>query len=1250
MKRIILIITAMMLILTVFATQQNIRLDSGRTSTELLRGNNNGLEIGYDIADLNWFGVETPKGTFVEIGITGFTHTSNIGAPKLPMERKIIEVPLNAEVVPSVNVLAQKTITLSEYGISAKIIPAQAPVPKSADPSTLEFIINQKYYTQTQEDYEIVKVHELGILRNARLFAVDYYPVSYNPVNGELTIITEAEVDIAYLNGDMDETMALKARTASSVFDNLIDNTVFFTLDARTTLNRYPLGYIIITPNSFLSTLQPFINWKTEQGFNVTVGTTETIGTSTTAIANFISGIWNSATTENPAPSYLLIVGDVAQVPAYNGATGTHITDLNYVKLQGNDYMPEMYFGRFSAQNINQLQPQVDKTLMYEKYLMPDPSYLDNVTLIAGVDSNYGSSHANGAINYATNNYFNTAHGLDVNAYLYPSSGNQETSIIQDVSNGVGYINYTAHGDNQEWYDPQFNNNDVNGLTNSGKYTVAVGNCCLTNHFQTDTCFGEAWLRAADKGAVIYIGGTNSTYWDEDYWWAVGNRPISGSGTPWTAGHIGVYDAMFHEHGEVYSDWTTTAGSITVMGNLAVVEGNGDYNYYWEIYSIMGDPSLNPYIGVPATNAISAPAQIFIGQQSMDVVTSPYCYVSLTKNGEILAAGLADNAGAINLTFDAITEACDVKIVSTGYGYQPSETIVQVIPNNGPYLNVPGFMIDQATSVNAGTTALIDLTIANIGNQDVSNVTATLSTTDPYITITNNICSIAAVTANGEVSLDDAFEIVVSSHVPDEHNLRFNISMGDHNNLWQSNVTLTAFAPAFALSNMVVTDNSGDGMLDAGEGATINFVLVNSGHMVANQAVASFIVNNPEVTVASESINLGNLPTGINTNLSFPIQLSGSFDAAALVFGVSVVAECGSFIDNYLIPVGLSGDNFETGDFGTLNWAFAGNSNWLITSSESHGGTYSAKSGTIGNNQVSTLNLNANLPTAGEVSFWYKVSSESNYDWLEFYDGTTRINRWSGETGWAQFTYSASAGNHNFSWRYDTDWSTLDGQNAAFIDDLLLPGGATGGTNMPIFFCNTETVEFIDVTPNVEYSRELLIQNAGNETLTGYLIMPDGFTLNQSQNFTIEGGESLIFLVKHTAVEDENLEEVITVNSNDTFYPSHSITLHVEAATGNEENYNLPIVTALNGNYPNPFNPETTIAFSLKEAGNVKIEIYNIKGQRINTLVNEVRNAGNHSIVWKGTDSDNRNVASGVYFYRMESQEYTNTKKMLLMK
>ncbi|MEA2096988.1 MAG: T9SS type A sorting domain-containing protein, partial [Candidatus Cloacimonadota bacterium] len=91
-------------------------------------------------------------------------------------------------------------------------------------------------------------------------------------------------------------------------------------------------------------------------------------------------------------------------------------------------------------------------------------------------------------------------------------------------------------------------------------------------------------------------------------------------------------------------------------------------------------------------------------------------------------------------------------------------------------------------------------------------------------------------------------------------------------------------------------------------------------------------------------------------------------------------------------------------------------------------------------------------------------------------------------------------------------------------------------------------------------------------------------------------------------------------------------------------------VTKLNGNYPNPFNPVTNIAYSIKEAGKVTLQVYNIKGQLVKTLVNDVRETGNYTVTWNGRDNTNKSVASGVYFYKMKAQNYNSTKKMILMK
>jgi len=93
-----------------------------------------------------------------------------------------------------------------------------------------------------------------------------------------------------------------------------------------------------------------------------------------------------------------------------------------------------------------------------------------------------------------------------------------------------------------------------------------------------------------------------------------------------------------------------------------------------------------------------------------------------------------------------------------------------------------------------------------------------------------------------------------------------------------------------------------------------------------------------------------------------------------------------------------------------------------------------------------------------------------------------------------------------------------------------------------------------------------------------------------------------------------------------------------------------PVVTALRSNYPNPFNPSTTISFDMARSGRVCVEIFNIKGQRVFVLTDEVYGVGSHSIAWNGDDFSGRSVSSGIYFYRMTTAGYSSVRKMLLMK
>ncbi|MBI9031923.1 T9SS type A sorting domain-containing protein [bacterium] len=125
-------------------------------------------------------------------------------------------------------------------------------------------------------------------------------------------------------------------------------------------------------------------------------------------------------------------------------------------------------------------------------------------------------------------------------------------------------------------------------------------------------------------------------------------------------------------------------------------------------------------------------------------------------------------------------------------------------------------------------------------------------------------------------------------------------------------------------------------------------------------------------------------------------------------------------------------------------------------------------------------------------------------------------------------------------------------------------------------------------------------------------------------------------LSEYTALSDNLLREYLGLLDVDDFI--------------DETNENALPLTKLSGNYPNPFNPETTISFNIANQTNVELSVYNIKGQKVKTLINDVLSKGDHKVVWDGRNSSGQKVSSGVYFYRLKTPKFDSIKKMLLIK
>jgi len=870
------------------ANQKVIFSNSGNKA-QLLNNNAEGFELQFRNQEYFLEEVETPSGKFTRINMDSFGYSQRIGEPQLPVYSKLIAVPVGAKVEFSFGRNTEITLSKSETNITNRIYPTQPSVSKSQDPALIPFELKTDIYSKNEfYSGELFSVEEIGFLRGVRIFRIDYEPMRYNPVSGELKINTELNVQVKFINADFSATQDLLARTASYEFDSLYGKILLnWQKNERLNVNRYPTKMVILCPPNYVSTMQTFVNWKTQQGYKVivtTVGTGGTVANNTTAIKNYMQTLWNSATASDPAPTYLLIVGDTStsgdNIIANTGDTSSsHITDLTYVRLNGTDYLPELYFGRFSVASATELTNVINKTITFEKTTMPDLSYLGKTVLIAGADATYGPTHGNGAINYGTTQYFNSAHNITSNTYLYPASGSSDAQIIANASEGRGYLNYTAHGSETSWYDPAFSISDINGLNNTNKYSVVVGNCCLTNAFDTGVCFGEAFLRANNKGAVTYIGGTNSTYWDEDYWWAVGSKgTANGSAPAYDASKLGAYDAMFHTHSEAFTNWATTVGEAVMMGNSAVVQaGSSLSNYYWEIYSIMGDPSLMPYYGVPTTNTATFPASIIIGATSITVTATPYSRVALSKDGVLYGSDIVPASGTLTLTINPITTAGTATLVITAQNKITRIENITVNAGDTPYISVDNCTYSDSNNniPEYNETGYYSVTFKNLGQVASSSATATLTCSTTGITITDGTEALTAIAAGGTLTKTNAFRFTVANNITNQLQANFKITITSGTYTWEYNFTQTFYAPALSFGDIAISDPTGNnnGKLDPGETATLSIPLNNSGGANSPAGSATLTCTTTGITINNGSASFTAITAGSSANLTFTIQV-----------------------------------------------------------------------------------------------------------------------------------------------------------------------------------------------------------------------------------------------------------------------------------------------------------------------------------------------------------------------------------------
>lgn len=250
--------------------------------------------------------------------------------------------------------------------------------------------------------------------------------------------------------------------------------------------------------------------------------------------------------------------------------------------------------------------------------------------------------------------------------------------------------------------------------------------------------------------------------------------------------------------------------------------------------------------------------------------------------------------------------------------------------------------------------------------------------------------------------------------------------------------------PYLIMASYSFVEQSGNfnGFIDPGEDILVTYVIQNNG--TSGALSTSGLLSNAAswVSLQNPAFILGDILEGQNTASSYVMHIdAAAVTGSSFTVTMDVSSNGGTYANAFLMnfTVGQQFENWETGTFTKFGWQQSTPVPWTITTSYPSQGTYCARSGVIGNNQNTDLWCSFLVISSDTISFYRKVSSESDYDYLKFMIDGSVVGQWSGEVAWGKVSFPVSAGNHTFLWRYSKDAGSTGGSDASWIDNISLP-------------------------------------------------------------------------------------------------------------------------------------------------------------------------------------------------------------------
>ena len=1047
---------------------------------------NTTLHIDYNVNAVTIEDVQRSGMEGQSITISGIHIANEAGAPDLPSSSAFVAIPNGSK--PSIKLVNAKTKTFHNIDL----IPAPQPQ-----------LDNNKSPAVYQKDMDIYghnanypalpyQLSEVMTVRGVEMVQVGVMPFQYNPVTKELVVYEELELAFSTEGGDGNYG-DLRYRTPEwdqILSDMLLNRDVLPKVNYGERLRKHyenretGCEYIIITPDNeeFIQLADSVKQFRTLQGIPTEVYTVSQCGgNNSQSIREFIRNAYNNW---DMPPAAVLILGDHSSNPSQGVVSVTmnnhpggdsynpYISDHTY-SVMDNTHMPEIIIGRITGRNYEELYHMIKKDLDYERTPPADPNFYDHpitamgfqlerwfqlcsevvhgfwehelgkhpVRLNAIYQGTPGSQwstaqHTNTIINYFGPNgcgYIpqNMSHLND-----WSATG---AKVNEAINNGAFIIQHRDHGAEEVWGEPSYAIGNIKKLTNEN-LTYVMSNNSLTGRFNytgPDGCFAEAFHRH-QYGALGLIAATQVSYSfvNDVYVW-------------------GMYDNMWPDFMPTYGTEHPTNFLLPAFGNAAgkyfLRQSSWTDNEVKEITYYLfhqhGDAYMNLYSEVPRDLEVEMYPVLTAGSGQFEIKTEENACICLTVDDQII--GFDYGTGDVQLiTVTPQQPGTTAKLTITKQNCYRFEHNITVIPAEGPYLIFNDFTVNDENgngnqAIDYNESCQLNVTLRNVGSNDIENITTTLSSQHPEIQVLQNTSTYSHIDALGTLSGNDAFVVHFGDAIEDGTPIRFFLHMENNGYQFNDSIDIVVNAPKYHFTNITLTNSEGNAIdrVYPGETAWMNFSLTNEGHSKSAEATSRLQIMAPFLDIEENPLTIPEIEAGATYNTAFKVMLHDNSPQGGILHYL-VQAESGFYQTDMAseIPLGYTMEDFEDDQLNpNLTWNLgSGDKAWTIIEDETAPGGHCIKSPALENNKSSYLYIGVTTTVDDVISFYHKTSTE-NGDKLLFMINSQTVDSWGGETEWTRSEYPLKAGTSTIRFGFKKNAQGSGGNDCVLIDQICLP-------------------------------------------------------------------------------------------------------------------------------------------------------------------------------------------------------------------